>query len=120
MPLSGKYDFKGIKKYGAMALSTALASTPWGGWIVKTWGVRHIFDILAEWAVNWAVNNGLVVLNIAAIKVEGKWDQDAFDKAMDDALAAVDTGNLTPEQGKALDEKVIAAFKRFAAFTNHN
>lgn len=120
MPLSGKYDFKGIKKYGALALSTALSSTPWGAWVVKTWGIRHIFDILAEWGVNWAANNGLMVLNLAAIKIEGEWDQKAFDKAMDEALSIVDLGNLTEAQIKEIDSRVIKAFRDFAIFTNHN
>lgn len=120
MSLSGKYDFKGIKKYGALALSTALASTPWGGWVVRTWGIRHIFDILAEWAVNWAANKGLMVLNLAAIKVEGEWDQKGFDKAMDEALGLADRGGLTDAQIKEIDDKVIAAFVKFAGFTNHN
>lgn len=120
MPLGSKYDFVGLKKYGALALATALSSTPWGSWVVTTWGVRHIFDLLAEWAVNWAVNNGLMVINIAAINVEGKWDQAAFDRAMDDALGQVERGGLTPAQIKEIDEKVIQAFRKFAVFTNHD
>lgn len=103
-----------------MGISVALSSTGWGAWLVKTWGIRHVFDVLAEAAVNWAANKGLMVINIAAINIEGKWDQAAFDKAMDEALGAVDKGNLTPEQVKEIDAKVIAAFRKFGVFTEHN
>lgn len=122
MPLSGKYDFKGIKKYGAKGLALALSSTPWGAVLVNTWGLKSVVDILLEWGVNWLANKGLVVLNIAAIAVEGEWDQKAFDKDMEEALKKVEaaTGRLTPEQAKAIDDEVLKAFRKFAVFTKHN
>lgn len=118
MPTSGKYDFKGIKKYGAMGLSMALASTSFGG-VLQVWGVKHVADLLLEWLANWLANKGLMVLNIGAIYVEGKWDQKEFDSSMDEAFKQIQSseGKLTPEQQKAIDDKVIEAFRKFAVFT---
>lgn len=98
-----------------MGITVALASTTYGA-IATTWGFRHVFEILIEWAVNWLANKGLMVLNIAAISVQGDWDQKAFDKAMDEALGQVAVGGLTPAQMKEIDDKVITAFRKFAVF----
>jgi phosphoribosylformimino-5-aminoimidazole carboxamide ribonucleotide (ProFAR) isomerase len=115
---SGKYDFKGIKKYGAKGLLLALTSSPYFAW-VNTWGVRNVAEVILEWVVNWFANSGLMVLNITAISVEGKWDQKDFDAAMEEALKKVEIsgGTLTPEQQKAIDDAVIKAFRKFAIFT---
>lgn len=119
MGLTGKYDFKGIQKYGAMGLTMALASTSWGAFLVTKWGLKNITDVLLEWFVNWLANKGLLVLNLGAIYVEGEWDQKAFDSSIDEAFKQIQSseGKLTPEQMKAIDDKVIEAFRKFAVFT---
>lgn len=119
MALTGKYDFKGIKKYGAVGLSAALASTPWGAWLVSRWGLGAAFDILLQGLVNWLANKGLVVLNIGAIALEGEWDQKGFDRALDEGLSRViqSGGKLTPAQIKEIDDEVIKAARRFIIIT---
>ena len=120
--LTGKYDFKGIKKWGARGLSLALSSTGWGAWLVQTPVVRTLVDTFLEQIVNWLANNGLVVLNIGAISVEGDFDQKAFDSAMEEAfnkIVALD-GKMTPEQMKAIDDEVLKAARKFLRITNHN
>ena len=121
MPLSGKYDFKGIKKFGAKGLLLALETVPVVGKLLK-WGLRAPLEILLEWCVNWLANKGLVVLNIAAIAVEGEWDQKQFDDAMERAFKQIEAGGgkLTPEQIKAIDDEVIKAARRFIVITKHN
>lgn len=116
-----KYNFKGIKKYGAQGILLAITSTAWGSFI-NIWGIRQVAAILLEWLVNWLANNGLMILNIAAIAVEGEWDQKDFDKAMDEALAKVENKNgvLTPEEKAAIDDEVIAQFRKFAILTKYN
>ena len=118
MGLSGKYDFKGIKKYGAKGLFLALSSTSFGGFLAK-WGLGGALEIALEWLANWLANKGLLVLNIGAIVVEGEFDQKAFDREMDEALKKVEMagGKLTPEQMRAIDNEVIEAFRKFAVFT---
>ena len=116
--LGNKYDFKGIKKMGARALLLGLSSTPWGQWLLARGFEGPIINAL-EVLMNWMANRGLMVLNIGAIFVEGEFDQKAFDKAMNDALEKIKTGNLTPEEQKAIDDEVIKAFRRFAVIANH-
>lgn len=115
---SGKYDFRGIKQLGAKALLRVIAATPWGAALMR-FGAGPALEICFEWLANWLANKGLVFLNIGAISAEGAWDQKAFDAAVEAGLAevAVKRGKLTPEQEKAIDDKVRAAARRFLVFT---
>jgi hypothetical protein len=83
------------------------------------WGLRKPVEIILEGAVNWLANNGLIVLNVGAIAVEGDWDQKAFDSALEKSLAAVENsaGKLTPAQVKAIDDEVIEAARDFIVIT---
>ncbi len=118
MGLTGKYNFAGIKKWGAKGLTLALASTTWGSWLVTFPVVRKLTDFFLEQLVNWLANKGLIVLNIGAIYFEGEFDQKGFDQALDDGLKKMSSGNLTPEQMKEIDENVRAAARRFMRFSH--
>lgn len=113
MPLSGKYDFPGIKKMGATALRVALSSFPATAWYFKVPGSQ----LVAEFIVNWLANKGLLILNLGAIIIDSEIDQHALDKAMDDALRKITEqggrDKLTPEQKKAIDDEVIKAARKF-------
>lgn len=108
MPITGKYNFKGIKEKGAAGLRLALSSTPQTAWLVK---YPALTNFLLEAFANWLANKGLIVMNIGAYYVEGKLDQKAFDEAMDKGILRVDAagGTLTPEQIKEIDDAVIKA-----------
>jgi hypothetical protein len=111
--LSGRYDFKGIQKAGRLAIKAALASTVWGAKIIGSPFVR-IIDWLIDFSINWLANKGLIILNIGAFYVEGEFDQAAFDKALDEGLSQVKKNpNISPELGKAIDDKVKDAARRF-------
>lgn len=121
MPLSGKYDFKGIKKWGAVALKAALASTPYTAWVLKG-GV--LTDMILEFIANWLANNGLVVFNLGFIYVDGEFDQKQFDSNLDAAFDEIRNKGgrdaLTPEQKKAIDDEVINAARKFIIVTRDN
>jgi len=119
MPLTGKYDFPGIKKFGARGLSLVLASFSWGAWLIQ-WGFGPVIDFLFKEFSNWLANKGLIVLNIGAIVVEGEFNQKSFDKAMEEGLHKVLAGGLTDQQKKEIDDKVIKAARRFLVFTRTN
>lgn len=118
MPLSGKYDFKGIKKWGAVGLKAALASTPYTAWILKG---GKLTDLVLEFIANWLANNGLVVFNLGAIYVEGEWDQKQFDANMDDAMSKITIkggrDKLSAAEKKAIDDEVIKAARDFIIVT---
>lgn len=114
---TGRYDFKGIKTLGAAAVIAALETTGWGAFLIR-WGFRAPLELLLQSTVNWLANEGLVVLNLGAIFIGGDWDQKAFDAAMQDAIQRVQqSGPLTPEQQKVIDDDVIKAFRKFAVLT---
>jgi len=114
MPTSGKYDFKGIKKLGAAGLRVALASSPYTAWTLRG---GSLTDFFLEFFVNWAANNGLMLLNIGADFVGNELDQRAFDSAMDRAYSEIalkqGRDKLTPEDKKRIDDEVINAGRRF-------
>ena len=122
MGVTGKYDFVGIKKWGALGIETALSTIPWFAVIFKMPVVGNISNAIIEQLVNWLANEGLLIINIGAIFVEGQWDQKDFDDHMNAALQKVqDTkGQLTDAQKKAIDDDVIQYFRKFGIITRDN
>ena len=119
MGLSGKYDFGGIKKWGAKGLTLALASTTWGASVVGS-VFQPVINVLLEFFVNWLTNKGLILINIGATIVEGEIDQKKFDQAIEEGLAKVKIPGLTDKEKKAIDEKVVLAIRKFGRVTDHN
>ena len=110
MPISGKYDFKGIKTTGRFGLKSALATSPLS-WINRGGAFT---DLVIEFFTNWLANNGLILLNTGAFYVGGELDQRALDQAIERGLKAVESsqGRLTPEQIKEIDDAVIKAAEK--------
>jgi hypothetical protein len=109
---SGRYDFQGLKKAGAAALSVALASSPSTAWILKG---GKLTTLVLEFIANLLANNGLVIFNLGAIYIDGHLDQKQFDAVLSDSLDKLKLGKdkITPEQGKAIDDAVREAARRF-------
>lgn len=110
---TGKYDFPGIRRIGALALEGLIAGTSWGASLV-TGPFAPVIDICAEYLSEWMANRGLLILDLGAIYVNGEFDQSTFDKAMDEALDRSKIPGLSDAEKKAIDDKVIAAFRQFA------
>lgn len=117
MPLSGKYDFPGIKKAGTAAVEAVLAGTGWGAAILGS-PFRPVFKMIIGYFVEWAANKGLVIVNLAAIVVNGEIDQSRFDKAFDEALEKVKVPGLSEKEKEQIDAKVREAFRKFARLNN--
>lgn len=106
MALTGKYNFEGLKKLGAAALSSALAGTP----LVK---FPSVANFIFEMFTNWLANKGLIVMNVGAYYVNGKLDVKGLTDAMVRGYEAVESGiELTPEQMKQIDDDVIEAARK--------
>ncbi len=121
MGLKGKYNFPGIRKAGVAAIEAALASTTWGAsFLASAW--FKVFSPLEEailgWIIEWLANKGLIVLNLGAIYVNGEIDQVLFDRAMDEGLKRVELGRdkISAKDGKAIDDEIIRAARRFIDF----
>jgi ABC-type branched-subunit amino acid transport system substrate-binding protein len=112
--LSGKYDFKGIKRLGAAVLRGALSSSPYTAWLVR---FPALTNFILEFLTNWLANKGLLVLNVIAIEVEGAIDQKGLDEAIDKAINEIKVkggkDKLTPEEKKAIDDEVIKSARKF-------
>lgn len=111
--MPGNYDFPGIKKVGTAAIEAVLAGTGWGAKIIGS-PFRPVIKMLIGYAVEWAANKGLVIINLGAIYVSGEIDQSRFDKAMDDALEKVKIPGLSEKQKEQIDNEVRDAFRKFA------
>ncbi len=122
MGLAGKYDFKGIKKWGALGIETVLSTTPYVGAALKLPVIGTLLKGALEFLVNWFANEGLLVINVGAIAIEGQWDQKDFDDHMIQALKVVEDsrGQLTDAQKKAIDNEVIKYFRKFGVITRDN
>lgn len=121
MGITGKYDFPGIQKAGVAAIKAALATTAWGLALIASPVFRFfepVEDAVVGQIINWLANKGLIVLNLGAIIVNGEVDQVLFDKALDDGLKLVEKGRdkISAKQGKAIDDEVIKAARRFIDF----
>lgn len=113
---TGKYDFPGLRRAGSLALKALVAGTSWGGSLLSG-PFSSTINLLFEWLAEWLMNRGLILINLGAIYVEGKFDQAAFDKAMDEGLSKAKIPGLTPAQKKAIDDEIIKAFRNFARVT---
>lgn len=113
MGITGRYDFKGIQKAASIGLNALLAATGWGAWLLAS-PLRPLLNLVEEWSINFLANRGLIVLNIGEIWIDGKLDQMALDRALEDGLRRVEQGRstITPAEGQAIDDKVREAFDR--------
>lgn len=66
----------------------------------------------------WMADKGLIILNIAAADINTIAEKESFDGSFDEAFKEIHESKdrLTPEQKKAIDDKVIFAFRKFATF----
>lgn len=108
MSISGKYNFKGMKKLGTAGLKSAFALSPSTAWLLK---FGSFLDLFLELFSNWLANRGLILLNVGVDAIKGGEGQRGFDEAMDDAFEKITNAGgvekLTPEQVKAIDDEVI-------------
>lgn len=121
MGITGKYNFPGIQKAGVAAIKAALATTGWGLALLANPFFKFfepVEEAAVEELINWAASEGLIILNLGAIYVNGEISQVLFDKALDDGLKLIEQGRdkITAKQGKAIDDDVIKAARRFIPF----
>ncbi len=121
MGVTGKYNFPGIQKAGIAAIKALLATTGWGLAILANPFFKFFEpaeDLILDWVINWMASQGLIVLNLGAIYVNGEIDQHLFDKALDEGLTKIELGRdkLSAEDGKKIDDDVIQAARRFIDF----
>lgn len=119
--MKSKYNFKGLKKIGAASLLSAASlsfqSVGLGSLITNKFSY-WVLEFLVQKFVNWALNNGLYLLNIAEIEIRVPMEKRAFDEAIKKALKYVEENDkISKEKLQELDEEVVAAFDRFSVFT---
>lgn len=115
MGLTGRYDFKGIQKAGRAAIDAILTGTTWGVWLLKS-PFKGAVDAIEDAAINWLTNRGLIWINVGAVLIDGKVDEDKLNSALDSAFDKLKIGRdkITPEQGAKIDAETDVAFDKFA------
>lgn len=119
-----KYTFDGIGGASATIVLAALALNPSTAWMAGPW-IRPITNFLLTGIFSALASVGLVILNVGAAAVEELIDEHNFDGTEATAQKLVDAirqkgQTITPEQAKAIDDPVIAAFRKFASFARQS
>jgi len=114
-----KYQFKGMSRFNATLLFTALASSAWGSFLTTGLMGKFVFFIL-EKIGNWIANQGLALANIGIDEIKIMAEKDNFESVMDEAVKEVQNkkGRLTDAEKKKIDNRVKSAFRRFATFVD--
>lgn len=114
--MANKYNFEGIGKATALLLFSGLAASPFAWFTVGLQG-KIVFWLLTQLG-KWFASTGLVLLNVGIANVQVLSQQSNYDGAFDVAFRAIAdrNGRLTLAEKKAIDDRVIAAFDRFADF----
>lgn len=115
MGLTGRYDFKGIQKAGERLIDVLIAGTGWGAWLLASPfmpAVRMLEGLL----INYLTNRGLIVIDVAAVLINGKIDEARLTSALNSAFEKLKVGHdkITPAEGAKIDAETDAAFDEFA------
>lgn len=115
MGITGRYNFPGIQKAMGATIDALLATTSWGLWLLTS-PFKPVITMLENLVVNYLANKGIILINIGVNIVDGVLDQKALDEALDDGIKRVMQGRdkISPEEGKAIDDKVREAFDKDA------
>ena len=110
------YDYSGIGKAEALLVFAALAASP------LVWITNGLLGGLTFWVLcricTWLANKEVLLANIAAADIQTLAQKGNFDGSLDEAFKAIhgNPNQLTQAQRKAIDDKVILAFRNFATF----
>ncbi len=111
MGITGRYDFKGIQRAARVAIDAILAGTSWGAWILAS-PFKPVIGAAEDLITNYLANQGLIILNIGAVIIDGAVDQAKLDAALSAGILKVRQGRdkITPTEGAKIDADVVQAF----------
>lgn len=114
------YQYEGIGKAGALVIFAWLAASPFAFLTTGILG-KIVFFIVSK-ITTYAATKGVMILNVAIADIQTIAQKDDFDGSFDEAFKEIhgNRDKLTPAQKKAIDDKVIAAFRKFASFGVRN
>lgn len=120
-PSATKHDLNGIGSASAAGVVAALATNPSTSFLTAGFIGKIVFYLLKTFFTSLA-SMGLVLLNVGAEKLLAAIDRSNFDGSLDTAEKLIqeirNTGReLTPEETKQIDDKVIEQFRKFAKMT---
>jgi hypothetical protein len=113
--LTGRYDFKGIQKAGERLIDALLAGTGWGAWLLASPFMPAI-RVIEGLLINYLTNRGLIIIDVAAVIVNGKIDEARLTSALNSAFEKLKVGRdkITPAEGAKIDAETTEAFDEFA------
>lgn len=73
--------------------------------------------MIAAYVLNWLAKHGIYFINVTGKNIRTNMDRDTFKSVTTSAWDEVEKNpNLTKAEGNAIDDKVIAAFDKFAVY----
>ncbi len=118
---SDKYKFDGIGSASAAAVMAVLAAEPATAWL--TVGIPgKITSAILRMFFSSLASKGVVILNVGAEKLMVALEKSGFDGSIESSYKLIEEirasgRDLTPEEIKAIDDKVIEQFRKFAKLT---
>lgn len=111
MGITGRYNFPGTQKAVRRIVTVLLAATSWGAWIATS-PFMPLVSYFEDLLTNWLVNRGLIILDVGANIIDGVVDEKALTDALNAGILRVTQGrgSISPEEGKAIDDRVREAF----------
>lgn len=111
-----KYQFKGIARFNAYLIYSALSTGPFS--FLTTGILGTITFKVLELAGNWLANQGLALLNIGYDAIKIAAEQNRYESVINSAIARVKNhkGPMPEKLKKEIDNEVIDAARDFIRF----
>lgn len=101
---------KPLRKFKSLELIVSRLLVGVAGW--KAW----LLGFVLNFAFRYAAREGIYLIDIASTYIRTNMDEKEWKKVAGESWEAVESGNLSKEEGEAIDAKFIAAFSRFTVF----
>lgn len=120
-PSAEKHDLGGIGGASAATVFAVLAANPATAFLTAGLLGKLVFPFLSK-VFSALASSGLVLLNLGAERVAGAIEKSGYDGSMESAERLIEAihasgRELSPDEIKAIDDKVIDAFRKFGKMT---
>lgn len=114
--MAAKHELTGIGSASATLTFVALAGSPLA--FLTQGFLGKITHYILTQVYSRLASQGLVVLNIGVARVQTMAQRKDFDGTFDDAFDLINKsgGRLSPDDIKAIDDRVISALRKFTDF----
>ena len=101
---------KPLRKFKSIEIIVSRLLVGVAGW--KAW----LLGLVLNFAFRYAAREGIFLIDVGLTYFRTNMDEKQWKKIAGESWEAVESGNLTEEEGKAIDEKFKKAFDNFVVF----